>query len=141
MDTHLGIIKSKDPKTISVLRDAGNAIGLKLTVDGRAAEFLLHLQENDYRVSIFDYGGVDSDSLTWVRLIRRLRPKLPLILVGDHLDKSVGAQMYQEGIFYLGLRPLDAKVLVDVLQAAVRSSNSTRRKETKGTTSRTSEQR
>lgn len=121
MGTFCGIVRSKNPDTVALCQDLGRQIGIIMTIKQEVANFLLELQENDYQVLIFDSNQAENESLKWVKLIRRLRPKLPLIVLCDEIDKELGARMYQEGIFYLGQRPLNRGVLRDVVAAALKA--------------------
>ncbi len=87
------------------------------------ADFMLDLQEDDFQVVIFDIDRNESEGLKWVKFIRRHRPKTPLIVLCEDLDKESAALMYQESIVYLGLYPLDREVLLSVISSVLRRSH------------------
>lgn len=122
MHTSRGIVRSTNPDTVALCEEIGRQIGMIMTTKQDVASFLLDLQENNYHVAIFDLDQGEPDSVRWVKFIRRLRPKLPLIVLCDEIDKQAKTQMYEEGIFYLGLRPLNREILVSVFKAAVKQS-------------------
>lgn len=123
MHTYRGIIQSKHPETVALCEDIGKQIGMIMTIKEDVADFLLDLQENDYQVAIFDFDPVEHDNLKWVKFIRHLRPKLPLIVLCDEINQNTEAQMHAEGIFYLGLRPLDRELLISVFEAVLKHSS------------------
>lgn len=120
MRTYRGIVRSKNPETVALCQEVGEQIGMIMTIKQEVANFLLDLQENDYQVAVFDFDQAEDDSLKWVKVVRHLRPKLPLIVVCDRIDHDIGARMYEEGIFYFGLRPLDREALCDIMLAALK---------------------
>ena len=83
------------------------------------AGFLLALQEKDYEVALFDCIHVDDITLNWVKVVRKIRPKLPLIIFSDEVNPKTGGKIYEEGTFHLCLRPVQKKVLRQVLSAAI----------------------
>jgi DNA-binding response OmpR family regulator len=123
MQTSRGIIRSKNSETVALCQDIGRQIGMIMTIKQEVANFLLDLQENDYQVAIFDCNQDGYDCLKWVKFIRRWRPKIPLIVLCNEIDKNAGAQMYEEGILYLGLRPLDREILLSVFTAVLKQSS------------------
>ncbi len=114
------IIRSKHPETISVCQDISNQIGLTIHVEREVATFMLDLQDEDYQAAVFDFDHSETEAVNWVKFIRRLRPKIPLIVFCDDVDKNSEAQMYEASILYLGLRPLDKELLLPVFGAALK---------------------
>ena len=117
--TYCGLIQSRDADTVSLCEDIGRQVGLISTVNPDVANFLVDLQENDYDLAILDLENVVHKSLKWVKLTRRLRPKIPLIIICDQIDQNTEAKMHEEKIFYLGLRPLDREMLHSIIKAAL----------------------
>lgn len=117
--TYCGLIQSRDADTISLCEDIGRQVGLISTVNQDVANFLVELQENDYDLAILDLEHVVHESLKWVKLTRRLGPKLPLIIICDQIDQNTEALMREEKIFYLGLRPIDREILHSIIKAAL----------------------
>lgn len=116
---YCGLIQSKDADTISLCKDIGRQLKMVVTCKEDVADFLVELQENDYDVAIFDVEQLGREKLKWVKLIRGLRPKLPLIIICDQIDQTTEAKMHEEKIFYLGLRPIDREILYSIIKAAL----------------------
>jgi DNA-binding NtrC family response regulator len=123
MHTYCGIVQSKNPETVTLCAEISEQLGMTMTIKQDVANFLLDLQEGDYRLAIFDCDKAEHESLKWVKFIRNMRPKLPLIVLCEEIDKKTGAQMYEEGIFYLGLHPLDRESLFSVFEAVLKQSS------------------
>jgi DNA-binding NtrC family response regulator len=118
------IIGSKDSEIISLCKEVAKEIGMKIVNKHDVAQFLLDLQENDYQVALFDCKNMDVDCLKWVKVIRRTRPKIPLIIISDEVDMKTGGKVYEEGTFYLYILPIEKEVLRNILSAAIASSKS-----------------
>lgn len=123
MPAPTGIIKSSNGEFITSCQEAGAELGLGWCVQSRAAAWLLELLQDDFAVAVLDCEWQDPDSLAWIELARRLRPKLPLIVIHDpRLDDVTGARFCEEKVFYFCPRPVDRDLLCQVLQAALRLS-------------------
>ncbi|MFQ5751050.1 MAG: hypothetical protein ACE5HI_03560 [bacterium] len=120
MQTYRGIVRSKNRETVVLCQKVARQIGLSINIEPEVADFLLDLQIDDYQVAIFDFTQIEQGCLQWVKLIRCLRPKLPLIVLCDEIDRETESRMYEEKIFYLGLRPLDSEVFRDVITASMK---------------------
>jgi len=114
------ILGSRDSKTIALCQKVAKEIGARLTVKHSALDFLLALQENDFRVAIFDGEQTGGDSLRWIRLIRRLRPKIPLIVFLAGVDRKTGGKIYQESVFHVLAPPVHENMFRQVVLAALR---------------------
>lgn len=113
------IILSQDPEISKLCDEVGEEIGMRMERISDLAGFLLALQEKDYQVALFDCIQMDDIKLSWVKVVRRIRPKIPLIIISDEVNQKTGGKIYEEGTFYLCLRPVQKKVLRKVLSAAL----------------------
>jgi DNA-binding NtrC family response regulator len=98
-------------------------LGLDWHVQSRAAAWLLELINEDFVVAVLDCEGVDPDNLSWIQLARRLRPKVPLIVIHEpQVDSAIVARFCEEKVFYFCPRPVDRGMLRQVFEAALRST-------------------
>ena len=118
------IVMSQNLDIISLCEDLGVELGLKIENKPDLANFLLALQEKDYQVALFDCNNMDAAGLKWVRVIKRIRPKIPLIIFSDEVDQKTGGKIYDEGTFYLCIRPVRREVIRNALSAAVSTFHS-----------------
>jgi DNA-binding NtrC family response regulator len=118
MNFSYAIILSQDIEIIRLCDEVGDEIGMKMEHMPELAGFLLALQEKDYEVALFDCIHMDDINLNWVKLVRKIRPKIPLIIFSDEVNQRTGGKIYEEGTFHLCLRPVQKKVFRQVLSAA-----------------------
>jgi DNA-binding NtrC family response regulator len=113
------IILSQDIEIIRLCDEVGDEIGMKMERISELADFLLALQEKDYEVALFDCIHADDITLNWVKVVRKIRPKLPLIIFSDEVNQNTGGKIYEEGTFHLCIRPVQKKVFRQILSAAI----------------------
>lgn len=113
------IILSHDEEIVSVCGLLGKELGMEIENHEELANFLLQLQDKDFHVAMYDCNHINSDVLKWVKIVRRIRPKIPLIIFSDDVDQETGGNAYDEGIFYLYVRPVVKSVLNKVIKAAL----------------------
>ena len=124
MKFYYAIILSQDLEIIRLCDEVGDEIGMKMERIPELADFLLALQEKDYEVALFDCIHADDITLNWVKVVRKIRPKLPLIIFSDEVNQKTGGKIYEEGTFHLCIRPVQKKVFRQVLSAAINSKRS-----------------
>jgi len=122
-----GIIQSCDQELIALCHEIGREIGLSVTVAPTIPSFLLALHEDDFSIAILDCVNSGTAILDWVRLIRRLRPKVPLIVICDQIDQTMGGKIHEQGVFYLYIRPVHQEILRDVCVAALKQTGAPNR--------------
>lgn len=115
------ILRNQQNETLQLCQEISDEIGINLTTASSMAEFLLRLQENDLHVAIFECNHFSMETFGWLKLIRKMRPKIPLIFVCHELERETEAQMYEIGIFYVGVRPVHRVLLSEVFLAAIKS--------------------
>ncbi len=75
---------------------------LSTLVKNNEADFLLSILDDDFDVVFFDLELPDAHGLKTVKIVRRIRPKLPIIVLTHQSDPELGGQLMQEGVAYLG---------------------------------------
>ncbi len=117
-----GIVLSHDSKTISLCEGVGKELGLKNIYKHSLASFLLSLQENDFHVAVFDCTDIDNNNIEWVKVIKKTRPKIPLIVFTSESKQKGGGKMYEEGTFSLCISPVDKKLFTNIFSATITST-------------------
>jgi DNA-binding NtrC family response regulator len=97
---------------------------MDLVCKGDFPSVLLELQENDYQVILCDCSDSLQKCSNWIRVIKKIRPKVPLIVFTQEINKSAGGKLYQEGIFDLCEKPPSKNYLKEVLSAILATSKS-----------------
>lgn len=114
-----GIILTFDSKIVDIFKIAGAKINLTFDFNDNLAEYFLKLVSDRYAVTAFDCEQLDPDNLRWIKVIRRIRPKLPLIVMSKELDNKIGWEIHEAGAFFYQQHPIDQKVLGEVLLGAL----------------------
>lgn len=120
MSKYQGIVFSQSARTISFFQDLSVVVDTQLVCADNMVGFLLEMHKKDFQFAIVEFKQVKVECLQWVRLIRRLRPKLPLIVICDKIDQPTEAHLHEERIYYLGMRPLQKETMAVVLKSAIR---------------------
>ncbi len=124
MAIYSAIILSTDEETISICTKCARELEMALVFKKDFPSILLDLQENDYKVILCDCSDNFQKCTNWIKVIKKIRPKIPLIVFTQEMDKSTGGKLYQEGIFDLCEKPLCKNYLKEVLSAILTSSGS-----------------
>jgi len=114
-----GLIFSRDVDTVSIFSQICRSLDVNLDRGQDIKAFLLKVMQNGLRFIIFDCGSSETDAMGWVKLIRHMRPKVPLVVICDDVDRDVGGRMLEDGIFYLAIRPFQRGIFTQVLKAAL----------------------
>jgi DNA-binding NtrC family response regulator len=114
-----GIIISSDDKTISQCFEICSEIGIALVRKKEFAGFILDLQENEYDIIICDCTDGFTVCHNWVKIIKRISPKIPLIILNEKTNPQEGGILYQEGIFNLTEKPIDTNIIKEIITATI----------------------
>lgn len=93
----------------------GKGVDLVFEYESSITDFLIKIQDNGYSAIGFDCTYLEKENLKWIKIIRRLRPKLPMIVISTDLDENIGGEIYETGTFFFQQRPVDGGILADVL--------------------------
>ena len=124
MAINSAIMLSTDEETISVCSECTCELEMDLVNKQDFPSLILELQENDYTAILCDCSDNFQKCSNWIKVIKKLRPKVPLIVFTQEIDKSNGGKLYQEGIFDLCEKPLCKDYLKKVLSAILTPSKS-----------------
>jgi DNA-binding NtrC family response regulator len=118
------IILSTDEETISVCSECTSELEIELVCKKDFPSILLELQEKDYQIIMCDCSDNLQKCSNWIKVIKKIRPKLPLIVFAQEIDRSTGGRLYQEGILDLCEKPICKNYLKEVLAAILTPSKS-----------------
>jgi CheY-like chemotaxis protein len=105
------LIGSKTEANIQLCEQVASELGAVTIVKKKIADILLSLQEDDFNVIVFDLDIKEMETLKAIRLIRRMRPKIPLITLAKKIDKQIGGKILSEGVFPIIIAPPNKKNL------------------------------
>ncbi|TFH00929.1 MAG: hypothetical protein E4H13_06200 [Calditrichales bacterium] len=112
------VLLTHDREFIHLCKNAGDKLDMKIEVLSDMVSFLLNLQDNDYRVMIIDCSQMDQTSLKWIRVAKKIRPKVSLIIYCHTVNQKLGGEIYDSGAFYICESPVDQKLFQSILMAA-----------------------
>jgi len=89
------------------------------------SEALLALVEEAPDLLILDLQLGELPGVQAIELMKRLRPKVPLVVLSGDLSLETGRRVLEKGVFSYFLKPLDLALFGEVIECALR-----RRRET-----------
>ena len=95
------LIGSKNKSIIATIKEVAVDQEISIRTEQRIEDFLLNVQEQDYKAILFDINMSCYEAIKTIRLIRRMRPKIPLIVLLNKIDKKSGGQILNEGVFHI----------------------------------------
>lgn len=118
-DHRIILIATPEPHTRQQILDWISSQGYRVAAVERGSDVLLAVAEDNIRLVILDLSIQEPSGAKTVEILKKIRPRLPVIVLsGDHSIET-GRQVLQHGVFYYLLKPLDAKELDQVVQTAL----------------------
>jgi len=95
--------------------------GKSLTIQSvwNEPDLLLEILDTDYDAIIYDLELSDFDGVKMVRIIRRIRPKVALIVISTQSSTHFGGKVLQEGVAYFAVKPINHNAVYVALQKAL----------------------
>ena len=119
MDTILGGILSRNELNTKLIYEICSEIGIKLITRFDFVQFLIVLQENNFRFSILEYDKPDYESIDQLKIIQKIRPKLPIIIISNEINQEIGGKLHEEGAYYLYLNPINRNIFQKIISGAL----------------------
>ena len=119
---NIAILLSEDTEIISKCVEAAEAINCELRIKFDIAEIILELQENHYNFVVFDCCDKNPDCINWIKVIKKIKTKLPMIIISNDVEINAGAKFYELNIFNLFSSQESKELLVEIFTAAVNYS-------------------
>ena len=114
-----GIIFSSDIKVVDACFDSCSELGMALVKQTEFTNFIFELQQDILDLIIFDSTNQSADCLKLVKIIRKIKPKTPLIVISEDIDNIEGGKIYEEGIFHLAQKPIDRNIIKEIIGASI----------------------
>lgn len=89
-----------------------------LMVISNVIEFILEIEKKDYQTLFID-GSPDEEYLKLIQLIKKIRPRIPIVFITDNDHKDNLQKIYNEGVFYLYTAPLNKDILIEVIKSSI----------------------
>lgn len=99
-----------------------SAKGYQAVAAERGYDALLTVVEQNVGLVIIDLSIEESAGVKTVEILRKIRPRLPLVVLFSDRSLEAGRQVLQHGVFYYLLKPFDIEELDQVVQIALTSN-------------------
>lgn len=92
-----------------------------LTIDSvwEDDDLLLQVLQTDYDVLIYDLEISKADGLKMVRILRKIRPKVPLVVIANDLSRELGGKTLHENVAYCAVKPIYPAAIEKVVFSAL----------------------
>jgi DNA-binding NtrC family response regulator len=117
-----GIIFSTDTKVVDIFLDCCSELGMALVKQTQFPDFIFELQQDLTDLVIFECPENNFNCLKMVKIIKRIKPRVPLIVICESMDRMTGGKIYEEGAFHLTQKPLERIQLREIISASVNSA-------------------
>lgn len=98
------------------------AKGYQAIAAERGYDALLTVVEQNVGLVILDLSIDESAGVKTVEILRKIRPRLPLVVLSGDRSLEAGRQVLQHGVFYYLLKPFDLEELDQIVQSALTSN-------------------
>jgi len=89
-----------------------------LTEISNVIDFILEVEKKDYQTVFIDESS-DEEYLKLIQLIKKIRPRIPIVCITDNFHKEYLQKIYNEGVFYLYTAPLYKDILIEVVKSSI----------------------
>ena len=99
-----------------------SAKGYQAVAAERGYDALLTVVEQNVGLVIIDLSIEESAGVKTVEILRKIRPRLPLVVLSSDRSLEAGREVLQHGVFYYLLKPFDVEEFDQVVQIALTSN-------------------
>lgn len=111
------IIASEDTNLINQMTDILLQHDFTITIEKSIMKIISKLLESNVNLLILDLDSPQSINFESIDIIRKLRPRLPIIVLSTDSSLETLKALAQKGIFYSTTKPIEAEEIQEVLEA------------------------
>ena len=111
------LVSSVDHKLRAAL--SGQFKGEKLIFADTSEETELHLLEDKTDILVYDIDVSKNFTIEALGVIRKMRPRLPIIVLAEADEFEKGRQILGLGIFYMLLKPVPPETIKTLIESAL----------------------
>lgn len=116
----LAIIASED----QAIKDQISGIILKhnysVVHTKSALNSILKILEKQVDLLVVDLAFQENSSLDLIKILKRMRPRLPIIVLSDDFSLDTVRKFIESGVFYCAMKPIQICEIENVLEAVMR---------------------
>ena len=105
------LITSHDDDSCRLLLKLFSSEFLTVTCISDEADLFLETLEHDYNLIIYDTENSTLDSLKVIKILRKMRPKIALVVISNDPSKKLGGEFLQESVIYYDIKPFNPNAL------------------------------
>lgn len=98
------------------------ARGYQAVAAEKGYDALLTVVEQNVGLVIIDLSIDESAGVKTIEILRKIRPRVPLVVLSGDRSLEAGRQVLQHGVFYYLLKPFDLEELDQIVQIALTSN-------------------
>jgi len=117
------LIATSERSTRQEVLDHLSVQGYQAIAVERGSDALLAVTEGNISLAILDISVQEPSGAKTVEILRKMRPRLPVIVISGDPSVEAGRQILQHGVFYYFLKPLDLDELDQIVRIALASTN------------------
>ncbi len=116
---HNILVSTPDRSVRKQLIDHLSAQGYRVLTAERGSDALLVVAEDTARLVILDLAIQEPSGMRTVEILRKIRPRLPVIVLSGDDTVETGRQILQHGPFYYLLKPICLEELDQLVRIAI----------------------
>lgn len=93
--------------------------GLSFHSVSEDADLLLEVLEKDFDIIIYDLEIANLDGVKMVKILRKIRPKVALVVISNDPSTELGGKILQEGVAYYAVKPINPEAVKGAVLSAV----------------------
>ncbi len=93
-----------------------------LTWVGDSADLLLKILDKDIDLAIIDENLAGMAGSKLIKIIKKSRPRIPLIIISSGNSKEELARVLEQGVFYFIIKPINGEELKEAVDSGLKIS-------------------
>jgi DNA-binding NtrC family response regulator len=110
------IIESDDESVIQMFRQASSLKGYKVLVEHEKLQAIWDTLDNIVVCFVIDLDVLGTESMAFINIIKKMRPRLPVVILSSEENQSSTKIMAEFGVFYRGIKPLCVQEVEHILE-------------------------
>ncbi len=115
------IIVSTDAGVVNQITNILMQHDFTVTIEKSIIKFISSMLEKDISLLIFDLDSPDGQNFDSIDIIRKLRPRLPIIILSKDNSFETLKILVQKGVFYSAIKPIQTEEIEEVIKAVAQS--------------------
>jgi len=114
------VIASEDPAIIDQISGIIVKHNYSIILAKTALNSILKILEKQVDLLIVDLAFPQTTSLDLIKIIKRMRPRLPIIVLSEDFSLNTVRKFIESGVFYCAMKPVQIYEIEHVLDAVMR---------------------